>query len=87
MQRTLAPPSAVDLQGIDFDSPATFPDSFKGSFIETGRLRVKCGRLQRAYEYRPWVLGPSDSTRVQWRYVPVVSDDAPDDEERIDERN
>lgn len=47
---------------------------------ETTHLRVKGGRLQRAYTYQPWIEGRGDPVRVRWVDVPVVDDSAADDE-------
>ncbi len=46
----------------------------------TLRLRLKGGILQQAHTHRPWITGIDDPTRTRGINIPVVLDDAPDED-------
>ena len=48
--------------------------------VETPDLRIKAGRLQRKHRYYPPNRDSLVRLHVRWIDVPVVADDAPDDE-------
>lgn len=56
------------------------PTTKEPIFNATGRFRVKCGRLQQGFTYRPWVRGSDDPIYLRWIDVALVAADSPDEE-------